>query len=33
MSKSGDLDAPIWKCMLPRWIKNIVRKRKEREWE
>lgn len=32
MSKSGDLDAPVWKCMLPRWIKNIVRKRKERKF-
>lgn len=22
--KKGGFDVPVWKCMLPRWIKNII---------
>lgn len=29
LSKKGYEVAPVWKCMLPNWIKNIVRSRYE----
>lgn len=29
--RKGDFDVPTWKCMLPKWIKRLFAKHKEKE--
>ena len=29
--KNGDFNVPVWKCMLPKWIKELFAKQKEKE--